>query len=203
MRQLATRLAGASRHRLAGGNRLPAGAALLDVGVIARRVLAVVPVLRGVAVIGVAVVIAPPATESAAASKVITIAAAMPKVVMIPAEMRAMKPAAMKPAKTASAECAAMEAAAKSAAMKAAAGVETSTPATAVETSASATAVETSASAAAVGTSASPAVGTTATAAASAMSVDGIWLAERGNAQQSKGGGCQSPSCAGASFLLV
>jgi len=201
MRKLAPRHAGASGHRLAGGNHLPAGAALLDVGVIARGVLAVVPVLRGVAVIGVAVVIAPPATESAAASKVIAIAAVMPKVVTIPAEMRAMKPAAMEPAKTASAECAAMEAAAKSAAMKAAAGVETSTSTTAVETSA--TAVETAASAAAVGTSASSAVGTTATAAASAMSVGGIWLAERGNAQQSKGGGCQSPSCAGASFLLV
>ena len=159
---------------------------MLDVGVIARGVLAVVPVLRGVAVIGVAIVIAPPATESATASKVATIAAVMPKVVTIPAEMRAMKPAAMGPAKTASAECAAaLEAAARSAAMKAAACVETSTSTTAVETAASS------------------AVGTPATAAASAMSVDGFWLAERGNTQQSKGGGCQSPSCAGASFLFV
>src|SRR4029077_12947730 len=98
MRKLATRHAGASGHRLAGGNHLPAGAALLDVGVIARGILAVVPVLRGVAVIGVAIVIAPPAIEPAAVSKVITIAAAMPKVVTITAEKRAMNPAAMKPA---------------------------------------------------------------------------------------------------------
>jgi hypothetical protein len=106
----------------------------------------------------------------------------MPEVVTITAEMRAMKPAAM--------ELAAMEAAnaagSERAAMEAATAVET--PATAVETAAT---VETSAAATAVGTS------------ASAMSVGGIWLAERCNAQQSKGGGCQSPSCAGASFLFA
>jgi hypothetical protein len=120
----------------------------------------------------------------------------MPEVVTITAEMRAMKPAAMEraameAANAAGSERAAMEAAAtEPAAMEAATAVET--PATAVETAATdAAAVETSAPATAVGTS------------ASAMSVGGIWLAERCNAQQSKGGGCQSPSCAGASFLFA
>jgi len=112
----------------------------------------------------------------------------MPEVVTITAEMRAMKPAAMElaameAANAAGSERAAMEAAAtEPAAMEAATAVET--PATAVETAAPATAVGTSAS-------------------TSAMSVGGIWLAERCNAQQSKGGGCQSPSCAGASFLFA
>ena len=166
------------------------------------------------AVIGVAVIIvvrgtrshsgAPPA-EPAAAPKVITIAAAMPEVVTITAEMRAMKPAAMElaameAANAAGSERAAMEAAAtEPAAMEAATAVET--PATAVETAAT---VETSAAATAVETSApATAVGTSASASTSAMSVGGIWLAERCNAQQSKGGGCQSPSCAGASFLFA
>jgi hypothetical protein len=114
----------------------------------------------------------------------------MPEVVTITAEMRAMKPAAMElaameAANAAGSERAAMEAAAtEPAAMEAATAVET--PATAVETPATATAV-----------------GTSASASTSAMSVGGIWLAERCNAQQSKGGGCQSPSCAGASFLFA
>jgi hypothetical protein len=122
----------------------------------------------------------------------------MPEVVTITAEMRAMKPAAMElaameAANAAGSERAAMEAAAtEPAAMEAATAVET---AATVETSAAAATVETSATATAVGTSAS--------ASTSAMSVGGIWLAERCNAQQSKGGGCQSPSCAGASFLFA
>jgi hypothetical protein len=127
----------------------------------------------------------------------------MPEVVTITAEMRAMKPAAMElaameAANAAGSERAAMEAAAtEPAAMEAATAVET--PAT-VETSAAAATVETSATATAVGTSASASTVGTST---SAMSVGGIWLAERCNAQQSKGGGCQSPSCAGASFLFA
>jgi hypothetical protein len=142
----------------------------------------------------------------------------MPEVVTITAEMRAMKPAAMEAANAAGSERAAMEAAAATepAAMEAATAVETpatavETPATAVETPATAVetpaiAVETPATATAVGTSATAtatAVGTSASASTSAMSVGGIWLAERCNAQQSKGGGCQSPSCAGASFLFA
>jgi hypothetical protein len=72
---------------------------------------------------------------------------------------------------------AAVEAAtpAKTATMKAATVVETSTPAPAVETSASAT----------------------------AMSVGGIWLAERRDAQQSNGNASQSPSYAGARSLFA
>jgi hypothetical protein len=107
----------------------------------------------------------------------------------------------MEAANAAGSERAAMEAAAtEPAAMEAATAVKT--PATAVETSAAATAVETSAPASAVGTSASASASAVGTSA-SAVSVGGIWLAERCNAQQSKGGGCQSPSCAGASFLFA
>jgi hypothetical protein len=79
---------------------------------------------------------------------------------------------------------------AKTAAMKAATAVEAS--ATAVETPA--TAVETPA------TAMEP---TAATAAAPAMSVGGIWLAERGNAQQSNRDASQSLSCTVASSLFA
>ena len=72
---------------------------------------------------------------------------------------------------------------AKTAAMKAATAVE-----------ASATAVETPA------TAMEP---TAATAAAPAMSVGGIWLAERGNAQQSNRDASQSLSCTVASSLFA
>jgi hypothetical protein len=99
----------------------------------------------------------------------------MPEVVTITAEMRAMKPAAM--------ELAAMEAANAAGSERAAMEAAAATEPAAME---AATAVE-----------------TPATASTSAMSVGGIWLAERCNAQQSKGGGCQSPSCAGASFLFA
>jgi hypothetical protein len=83
---------------------------------------------------------------------------------------------------------------AKTAAMKAATAVEASataveTPATAVETPA--TAVET------------PATAMEPTAAAPAMSVGGIWLAERGNAQQSNRDASQSLSCTVASSLFA
>jgi hypothetical protein len=85
---------------------------------------------------------------------------------------------------------------AKTAAMKAATAVEASataveTPATAVETPA--TAVETPA------TAMEPA----AAAPAPAMSVGGIWLAERGNAQQSNRDASQSLSCTVASSLFT
>jgi hypothetical protein len=119
----------------------------------------------------------------------------MPEVVTITAEMRAMKPAAMELAAMEAANAAGSERATMEAAAAEPAAV--GTPATAVETAAT---VETSAAAATVETSATAtAVGTS----TSAMSVGGIWLAERCNAQQSKGGGCQSPSCAGASFLFA
>ena len=79
---------------------------------------------------------------------------------------------------------------AKTAAMKAATAVEAS--ATAVETPA--TPVETPA------TAMEP---TAATAAAPAMSVGGIWLAERGNAQQSNRDASQSLSRTVASSLFA
>ena len=79
---------------------------------------------------------------------------------------------------------------AKTAAMKAATAVEAS--ATAVETPA--TPVETPA------TAMEP---TAATAAAPAMSVGGIWPAERGNAQQSNRDASQSLSCTVASSLFA
>src|SRR5216683_204314 len=105
----------AQRTRSAGRNRLPIGAALLDVGVIAGWVLAVVPVLgrmrfavAGGAVIGVPVVVtviivrsvpsrsaAPRAVEPAALPKAVTAA-----------EMRAMEAAAEAPAVTAAAPAA-------------------------------------------------------------------------------------------------
>jgi hypothetical protein len=86
---------------------------------------------------------------------------------------------------------------AKTAAMKAATAVEAS--ATAVETPA--TAVETPATA--VETPATAMEPTAATAAAPAMSVGGIWLAERGNAQQSNRDASQSLSCTVASSLFA
>ena len=101
-----------------------------------------------------------------------------PEVISVAKAVEAATPAKAATMKATTAAMKAATPAAKAAAVEAAAAVETS--ATAVETSASATAVETSTS-------------------TSAMSGGGIWLAERGNAQQSKGGGCQSPSCAGAS----
>jgi len=79
---------------------------------------------------------------------------------------------------------------ANTAAMKAATAVEAS--ATAVETPA--TPVETPA------TAMEP---TAATAAAPAMSVGGIWPAERGNAQQSNRDASQSLSCTVASSLFA
>src|SRR5713226_1138642 len=116
----------AQRTRSASRNRLPIGAALLDVGVIAGGVLAVVPVLgrmrlavAGGAVIGVPVVVtviivrsvpsrsaAPRAVEPAALPKAVTAA-----------EMRAVKPASAASAhcvgvKAATAEPATMEPAA-------------------------------------------------------------------------------------------
>ena len=86
---------------------------------------------------------------------------------------------------------------AKTAAMKAATAVEAS--ATAVETPA--TAVETPATA--VETPATAMEPTAATAAAPAMSVGGIWLAERGNAQQSNRDASQSLSRTVASSLFA
>jgi len=86
---------------------------------------------------------------------------------------------------------------AKTAAMKAATAVEAS--ATAVETPA--TAVETPATA--VETPATAMEPTAATAAAPAMSVGGIWPAERGNAQQSNRDASQSLSCTVASSLFA
>jgi len=86
---------------------------------------------------------------------------------------------------------------AKTAAMKAATAVEAS--ATAVETPA--TAVETPATA--VETPATAMEPTAATAAAPAMSVGGIWPAERGNAQQSNRDASQSLSRTVASSLFA
>src|SRR5216684_2032400 len=127
----------AQRTRSAGRNRLPIGAALLDVGVIAGGVLAVVPVLgrmrlavAGGAVIGVPVVVtviivrgvpsrsaAPRAVEPAALPKAVTAA-----------EMRAVKPAS-----AASAHCVGVKAAtAEPATMEPAAATEAAAEAPAV-----------------------------------------------------------------------
>src|SRR5205085_5150631 len=93
----------ARRFRSAGRNRLPGGAALRDVGVIPRRVLAVIPVLRRIglavivgAVIGIVLAVVEPAIPAPAA-----------------AEPAAAEPAPVEPAAV---EAAAMEAAAAEAA---------------------------------------------------------------------------------------
>ena len=83
---------------------------------------------------------------------------------------------------------------AKTAAMKATSPAKTAAMKAATAVEASATAVETPA------TAMEP---TAATAAAPAMSVGGIWLAERGNAQQSNRDASQSLSCTVASSLFA
>ena len=83
---------------------------------------------------------------------------------------------------------------AKTAAMKATSPAKTAAMKAATAEEASATAVETPA------TAMEP---TAATAAAPAMSVGGIWLAERGNAQQSNRDASQSLSCTVASSLFA
>src|SRR6266567_2948013 len=123
--------------RSAGRNRLPIGGALLDVGVIAGGVLAVVPVLRrrrlavaGGAIIGVPGVVTVTVVRSVPSQSATPPAvepAVVPKAVMA-TEMRAVKPAGATSAhcvgvKAATAEPATMErtAAAEAAAMEAAA----------------------------------------------------------------------------------
>jgi hypothetical protein len=80
---------------------------------------------------------------------------------------------------------------AKTAAMKAATAKTTAVEASATAVKTPATAVET------------PATAMEPTAAAPAMSVGGIWLAERGNAQQSNRDASQSLSCTVASSLFT
>jgi hypothetical protein len=80
---------------------------------------------------------------------------------------------------------------AKTAAMKAATAKTTAVEASATAVKTPATAVET------------PATAMEPTAAAPAMSVGGIWLAERGNAQQSNRDASQSLSCTVASSLFA
>src|SRR5438270_11287982 len=145
--------------RSTGRNRLPICAALLHIGEIAGRVLAV-PILRRIrlavsvvtvgAVIGVAItVIKVRRVPSPSATRPTVKPAAVPKAVPA-AKMRAVKSATLGPAKAAGAEHAAM----KTATTEPAATEAATTEAAAVTTSAETAAVTTSAETAAVTTSA-------------------------------------------------
>ena len=141
-----------------------------------------------VRIVAISVIDSDPATKP---PEVISVAKA-PEVISVAKAMEAPTEAVPAVESGTPAKTAAMKATspAKTAAMKAATAVEAS--ATAVETPA--TAVETPA------TAMEP---TAATAAAPAMSVGGIWLAERGNAQQSNRDASQSLSCTVASSLFA
>ena len=134
-----------------------------------------------VRIVAISVIDSDPATKP---PEVISVAKA-PEVISVAKAMEAPTEAVAAVESGSPAKTAAMKATspAKTAAMKAATAVE-----------ASATAVETPA------TAMEP---TAATAAAPAMSVGGIWLAERGNAQQSNRDASQSLSCTVASSLFA
>ncbi len=131
-----------------------------------------------VRIVAISVIDSDPATKP---PEVISVAKA-PEVIYVAKAMEAPTEAVAAVESGSPAKTAAMKATspAKTAAMKAATAVEAS--ATAVETPA--TAVETPAT-------------------APAMSVGGIWLAERGNAQQSNRDASQSLSCTVASSLFA
>jgi hypothetical protein len=170
----------------AGRNRLPAGIALRHIRVIARRIGAVIPDLGGVglAVVIIAIVwrvippigICEPSTEE---KPVIakSIAAEPAIVKSIPVEPAPVEPAPVKPAPV------------KPAPVKPAkSGVESAT-------------VE-AAKSAAVEAAKSAAVETSASAPAMRPGIGGIWLAERGSAQESSGG-CQNPGHPGPGSRFV